>query len=239
MIYIGCSGWSYRDWKSTFYPEKLPAKDYFSYYATRFKTVEVNSTFYHFPTSKTVHTWAQQTPSDFKFTLKVSREITHIKRMGQVQELLTNFYGLAEILQDKLGCFLFQFPPSFKFTGDNLTRIIEHLDPCYKNVLEFRHASWWNPEVIDIIQENHLIFCTVSGFSLPEKLTLTDKVAYLRFHGDPVYSGCYTQQELLYWAQQIKVEGAKELWVYFNNTMYAHAIQNATDLESILKSTFF
>lgn len=232
--YIGCSGWSYKNWKPAFYPPTLPVKNYFNYYANCFKTVEINNTFYKFPNPQTVHTWAQQTPPDFKFSLKVSREITHIKRMSQVEILLRSFYELADILQEKLGCFLFQFPPSFKFTGENLARIIEQLDPGYKNVLEFRHASWWHPEVIDMIQENHLIFCTVSGFSLPEKLTITDKIAYIRFHGDPIYTGCYTEQELLHWAQQIKVEKVKELWVYFNNTMHTHAIQNAIALKHLL-----
>jgi uncharacterized protein YecE (DUF72 family) len=233
--YIGCSGWSYKSWKPIFYPPTLPAKNYFTYYATQFKTVEVNSTFYHFPTEKAVHTWVQQTPSNFRFTLKASREITHTRRMNQVQGLLTNLYGLADILQDKLGCFLFQFPPSFRYTEDHLSQILEQLDPNYKNVLEFRHASWWHPELIDAIQASQLIFCTVNGFSLPKKLVVTDNVAYIRFHGDPIYTGCYTKQELLHWAEQIQSEKIKELWVYFNNTIHAHAIKNATDLKDFLK----
>ncbi|MHB9147420.1 MAG: DUF72 domain-containing protein [Candidatus Amoebophilus sp.] len=237
MIYIGCSGWSYKNWKSVFYPPTLSSKNYFAYYATHFKTVEVNSTFYHFPTSKTAHTWVQQTPSDFRFTLKVSREITHLKRMHQVRELLNNFYGLSDTLKDKLGCFLFQFPASFRFTPEHLERILEQLDPCYRNVLEFRDSSWWHPEIIRILQEHHIICCTVSGFGLPEDLNITDKAAYIRLHGYPIYTGCYSEQELVNWAQKIKVEQIKELWVYFNNTMHGHAIQNASELKKLLELT--
>lgn len=232
-VYIGCSGWSYPSWKGVFYPPDLGSSDYLAYYAHRFNTVEVNSTFYHFPAAQTVQSWVSQVPDDFKFSLKVSRLITHTKRMQQVQEPLHRFYGLQDILQDKVGCFLFQFPANFHFTAHNLEQILTHVDATYKNVLEFRHASWWCPEAINSLQGKRLIFCTVSGFNVPTALTVSQGVSYIRFHGDSSYVASYSDQALSNWAHQIQESGAQELWAYFNNTTYAHAISNATVLKSI------
>jgi uncharacterized protein YecE (DUF72 family) len=235
LTYIGCSGWFYKDWKNIFYPEDLPVHHYFSYYTLYFNTVEVNSTFYHFPTDKTVESWIKKAPKNFKFSFKVSREITHIKKMKEVQELLTNFYGLQGILQHNLGCFLFQFPPSLKFTKYNLEQILSQLDPRYKNVLEFRHPSWWASEAINSIKEKNIIFCTVSGFGLPENLIVTNGMAYIRFHGKPAYAGCYTEHALSSWAAQVRRSGLKELYAYFNNTITTHAVKNASLFRRVLQ----
>jgi uncharacterized protein YecE (DUF72 family) len=234
MIYIGCSGWSYQDWKNIFYPAHLSTTNHFSYYAAHFNTVEINNTFYHFPREHTIYSWMRKAPNNFKFSFKVNKEITHIKKMRQVQELLLNFYRLEDILQDNLGCFLFQFPSSFRFTKDNLAQILKQLNPCYKNVLEFRHPSWWVPDAINPIRENNIVFCTVSGFDLPEDLIITNEIAYIRFHGNPAYMGLYTEEVLLSWIDKIKKADVKELYIYFNNTMHAHAVKNA----SLLKNYF-
>jgi uncharacterized protein YecE (DUF72 family) len=231
--YIGCSGWSYPSWKEVFYPPDVMARNYLAYYASHFSTVEVNSTFYRFPTIKTVRSWANQVPDYFKFSLKASRLITHMKRMRQVQEPLHRLYGLQDILQDKVGYFLFQFPANFHFTAHNLEQILTHLDPIYKNVLEFRHASWWCPEAVSTLQENHLTFCTVSGLDVPTDLMLTQGVAYIRFHGDSSYAASYSEQALSTWAHQIQGSNVQELWVYFNNTSYAHAVSNAITLKGM------
>ncbi|OJW72113.1 MAG: hypothetical protein BGO68_01145 [Candidatus Amoebophilus sp. 36-38] len=235
LTYIGCSGWFYKDWKNIFYPEDLPVHNYFPFYTTYLNTVEINSSFYHFPRDKTVELWRKKAPPNFKFSFKVGREITHIKKMKHVQEVILKFYRFHDLLQDNLGCFLFQFPPSFKFTKYNLELILSQLDPCYKNVLEFRHSSWWTPEVINSIQEKNIIFCTVSGFGLPENLIVTNGMTYLRFHGKPTYVGCYTEQELSKWAARVKRLGLKELYAYFNNTMAAHAVENASLFRRLLQ----
>lgn len=232
-VYIGCSGWSYPSWKEVFYPHDLRSRDYLAYYASRFSTVEINSTFYHFPTAPTVQSWTNQVLDGFKFSLKANRLITHMKRMRQVQEPLYRLYGLQDILQDKVGCFLFQFPANFHFTAHNLEQILIHLDPTYKNVLEFRHASWWNTEVMDSLQENHLTFCTVSGLDVPTDLMVAHGVAYIRFHGDASYAASYSEQALSAWAHQIQASNVQELWVYFNNTTYAHAVSNAITLKGM------
>lgn len=232
-VYIGCSGWSYPSWKGVFYPHDLMSGGYLAYYASHFSTVEVNSTFYHFPTTQTVQSWRNQVPDNFKFSLKASRLITHMKKMSQVQEPLHRLYGLQDILQEKVGCFLFQFPPNFHFTAHNLEQLLTHLDPTYKNVLEFRHASWWCPEVIDHLQENHLTLCTVSGLEVPTDLTVTHEVAYIRFHGDSSYAASYSEQALSSWAHQVQRANVQEFWAYFNNTAQAHAVSNAIALQEM------
>lgn len=234
MKYIGCSGWSYKYWEGVFYPDDLSPQKYLSYYANYFRTVEVNNTFYRFPTEEAVFSWAKLVPKEFRFSLKVSRYVTHVKRMKQAQEPLRRFYGLQEDLQDKMGCFLFQFPETFKFTEENLERLLSQLDPAYKNVVEFRHYSWWALKIIKTLQEANIAFCSVSGLGLPEDLIVTKGCAYIRFHGDPAYASCYTDQEISHWADKIKGAGVKELWAYFNNDAHAYAVQNAKRLEQLL-----
>lgn len=234
MVYIGCSGWYYKEWKETFYPRDLPQKDYFSYYATHFNTVEINNTFYRFPNQKTVQSWYQQAPKNFKYSIKVSRYITHLKKFKDAQEPLNRIYGLSNILAEKMGYFLFQFPGHFGFTNERLERILAQLDIKQKNVIEFRHPSWWARRVVRSLESANVIFCTVSGFELPEELIITNNRSYIRFHGDPTYSSSYSDRALSRWIQQINVSPLKELWVYFNNSMQGYAIKNAMEFRKRL-----
>lgn len=233
-IYIGCSGWSYKGWKGFFYPDDLPVKEYFSYYTRFFKTVELNTTFYRFPTQKTVQAWYALAPKEFKYSLKSSRFITHIKRFKNVQEPLKRVYGLSDILAEKMGCFLFQFPASFHFTPENLERLIGQLDSVYKNVIEFRHPSWWDSYVFEAFESKNIRFCTVSGFDLPNNLVVINKQAYIRFHGDPAYSSLYSEKILSEWGQILKAASLEEAWIYFNNDRHAYAVQNALYLKGLL-----
>lgn len=120
LQYIGCSGWAYSEWEGLFYPKDLPPKERFSYYTRFFNTVELNTTFYHFPTVETVKRWAVQAPPGFKYSLKANRALTHVKKFQNIQELLKQTYGLSDILSEKTGCFLFQFPARFYFTPQRL-----------------------------------------------------------------------------------------------------------------------
>ncbi|MBY0502173.1 MAG: DUF72 domain-containing protein [Alphaproteobacteria bacterium] len=231
---IGCSGWSYKDWKPCFYPETLPSKEYFSYYATFFNTVEINNTFYCFPTQKTLKLWYNQAPQGFKYSIKVNRYITHKLRFKEIEEPLKTIYGIGDILNEKLQHFLFQFPPSFVFSDEKLERIISQLNQKYQNVIEFRHPSWWRSKVIQIFEANNILFCTVNGFDLPESPIIINKKMYCRFHGAPVYSSLYSGQFLSYWTSVFKKEFLKESWIYFNNTMYGYAPQNALASKELL-----
>ncbi len=234
-IYIGCSGWSYQEWKGKFYHPTLSPNDYLDFYTSQFNTVEVNNTFYHYPSPKTIKNWYQTAPLGFRFTLKANRMITHILKFHEAKEWIQSTYDLSNLLQEKMGCFLFQLPPSFTFTLQNLERILTHLDPFYKNVLEFRHASWWNPEVFKACKLANITFCNTIGMNMPEILIPYQTDLYIRFHGNPTYEANYDTYTLLEWSKQIKGLDSKDMWLYFNNTRLGHAPYNALTLNRILK----
>jgi uncharacterized protein YecE (DUF72 family) len=142
--HIGCSGFSYKEWKTVFYPDKLPQSKWFSYYSSVFDSLELNVTFYRFPTIKMLQRWYSNSPATFHFAVKVPRLITHMKQLNQTEGLLSDFYTSCKNgLKDKLGAILFQFPPKFIYTAERLEKIIHAVDPACSNAVEFRHSSWW------------------------------------------------------------------------------------------------
>ncbi|AAC07036.1 DUF72 domain-containing protein [Aquifex aeolicus] len=236
LYYLGCSGYFYPGWRGKFYPKDLKPKDWLKYYSKFFNTVEINSTFYHFPNEKNLRRLYRETPKDFKFSVKVNRNITHYRKFKDVKELIKNFYEVCRNgLREKLGCVLFQLPPSYTYTKENLERILENLDFGFKNVLEFRHISWWNEEVFKILKERNVTFCSVSAPNLPESLIETSETVYIRFHGKTSwYKYNYSERELKSWAKKIKKSGAKEIFAYFNNDYNAYAPQNCLKLKELL-----
>jgi len=233
--HIATSGWFYREWKGAFYPDDLPSSRWFGYYTQQFSTVELNAPFYHWPKLATVKSWKRNAPEHFRYSVKVNRTITHDKRFQGTQDLVREFYQIAGVLGAKMGCFLFQLPPNFEFTRDRLEMILPQLDSTYRNVLEFRHASWWTPEVFAALKKHKIIFCSVSAPKLPNDLIVTADNIYVRFHGpkrwfyDP-----YSDEELAAWSAKILASKAKEAWIYFNNTADGSAIPNAHFLEQSL-----
>ena len=158
-FHVGCSGWFYWHWRGGFYPVSLPTSDWFSHYSARFKTVELNAPFYSWPTVATVGTWVRQAERrEFVYTVKAPELITHLKRLTGTKTLIRDFGHIADLLGPRMGCFLFQLPPSFHFTPSRLDRIISQLDPARRNVVEFRHHSWWNERVYDAFRTAGTIF---------------------------------------------------------------------------------
>ena len=236
-IHVGTSGWFYWHWKGQFYPEKIPTHHWFKHYTKNFKTVELNAPFYSWPKPQTVKTWARQAPRNFRYSVKVNGAITHEKRMVRTKKLIKKFYVIAEALGEKMGCFLFQFPPSYRYTPARLKSIVTQLDPDFRNVVEFRHKTWWRKSVYRAFEKNGLIFCSLSGPRLPDELVKTSDVVYVRFHGVPRwYRHNYSRHELSVWADRIQQSGAKEVWAYFNNDRDAFAIKNAKTLRRLLRS---
>lgn len=233
-IKIGCSGWVYPSWKGLFYPENLPQREWFSFYMNHFNSIEINSTFYHFPRPSTLIKWFDQAFKGFGYTLKVNRLITHTRRFKNSQPELQDFYQLGSLLKEKIETFLFQLPPSFVYTQENLYNIIESINDNYLNVLELRHPSWWNAEVYETLQKNNVIFCSVSAPGLPDEVISLNGNVYLRFHGFPWYKGSYTEKELAVWATKIHQTKAKNVWIYFNNTANGDAPFNALMLKNYL-----
>lgn len=235
-FFIGCSGYSYREWKNSFYPQGMPSKDWFAFYASHFSMLELNNTFYNFPKLKTLQSWYDKAPDDFTFVVKAPRSITHFKKLKECTELLNDFYAVCnQGLREKLGCLIFQMPPSYHFTEDNLEKIIKAANKNFINVFELRHASWWNTAVYDAFTENNITFCSVSFPGLPDDVVVTTNMLYYRFHGIPdLYFSTYVEDELKIIADKIKQEQIKTVYCAFNNTGNLGAIENAKWIRSYL-----
>jgi uncharacterized protein YecE (DUF72 family) len=235
-VFVGCSGWFYWKWRGLFYPAELPTSKWFEHYAKHFDTVEINASFYSWPTVANVKIWKRQTEKlDFVYTVKVCEHITHIKKFKGTKTLVKDFGMIADILGDTMGCFLFQLPPSYRYTKARLTTILGQLDPIRRNVVEFRHKSWWNETVYAAFRESGTIFCSCSAPRLPDELVRTADDIYLRLHGPKRwYRHDYSKAELFHWAERIKASGATRAWVYFNNDFAAHAPRNAATLRRML-----
>jgi uncharacterized protein YecE (DUF72 family) len=236
-LYIGCSGWFYWHWRDHLYAN-VPGSQWFSRYASRFRTVELNAPFYSWPTLMTVQSWLRQAARRrFVYTVKVSELITHTRRFVGTRRLVRDFGLIADLLGPRMGCFLFQLPPSFRYTPARLRRIVSQLDPLRRNVVEFRHSSWWRQDVFDALADVGAIFCCVSAPRLPGRLVQTAaEDIYVRFHGTKRwYRHEYSRQELSRWVEQIKASGARRVWAYFNNDRDGHAIRNAGTLIRLLR----
>ncbi len=238
QFHVGCSGWFYWHWRGIFYPADLPTSSWFKHYAKGFQTVELNAPFYSWPTTAAVQTWVRQAGDrDFIYTVKVSELITHVKRFVGTKTLVRDFGHIADLLGPRMGCFLFQLPPSFRFTPERLERIICQLDPTRRNVVEFRHRSWWDERVFAAFRETGSIFCSCSGPRLPDDLIKTADEIYIRFHGiNQWYRHDYSLPELTVWAERIRASGATQVWAYFNNDRDGHAIKNARELLRLVSS---
>lgn len=234
---IGCSGWYYWHWHNQFYPEELARNEWFSHYAANFKTVELNAPFYSWPTINTVKTWLRQAGrKKFIYTVKISELITHTRRFSGTKQLIRDFGFIADLLGPRMGCFLYQLPPGFHYTSGRLKNILAQLDHKRRNVVEFRHKSWWNEEVYKAFRKTKTIFCSCSAPRLPDELIKTADEVYIRFHGTKTwYRHDYTREELAIWVENIRKSKAKRVWAYFNNDRDAFAIKNAKELLRLLK----
>lgn len=233
-IQIGCSSFYNAYWKGAFYPKYMPRKEWFIYYCEHFDTYELNATFYKFPTVKSLQEWYDKSPEGFLFSVKAPRIITHIKKFTDCQQEINDFYNTCrEGFKEKLGCILFQLPPSFHYTPEGLSQIVESLDANFNNVIEFRHEGWWNEEVYRVLTENNITFCNVSYPKLPTAIIQTTQTGYFRYHGVPVlFYSSYNDQELKQLADFLFSNSKfQKTFVYFNNTASTAGILNALTLK--------
>lgn len=237
--YIGTSGWHYEHWRGLFYPEKLAKARWLEFYARHFSTVELNNTFYRLPSGNAFGVWRDSTPADFTFAVKVSRFITHIKRLKAVGESVETFIDRAGILGNKLGPLLYQLPPNMHRNDDRLESFLSTLPSAMRHVIEFRHESWLDEGVFDILRKYNVGFCV---FDMPDvtcPIVATADFAYIRFHGSTgLYFSCYSDEELMSWAKQLKnlSRNLKAVYIYFNNDAEAYAVSNAKTLRAFLEA---
>jgi uncharacterized protein YecE (DUF72 family) len=233
--YIGTSGWHYDHWREQFYPKGLAKSKWLEFYSGHFSTVELNNSFYHLPSEKAFTNWKDSSPSEFVFSVKVSRFITHIKRLRDAAEPITNFMSRARLLDAKLGPLLYQLPQNMKCDTQTLEDFVKILPGDVLHVFEFRHNSWFDDRVFNLLRRYNVGFCIydMPGFRTP--VVTTSNFSYIRFHGSRwLYSSCYSEEELESWAQKFKELGASKVYAYFNNDVEGFATRNALKLKNLL-----
>lgn len=236
--HIGCSGFSYKEWKEAFYPKGLAQSKWFDFYTQHFDTLELNVTFYRFPTLNSLKGWFDKAPEGFSFSAKVPRSITHFKKFEDTERMIEDFYGLLkEGLKEKLACVLFQLPPTLIYSREKLEKIISQVDPAFNNVIEFRHESWWKKNVQTILKKHNISFC---GVSFPKIIfddaVINTPIGYYRFHGVPKlfyseYDEAFIDKIYSEIAENKKVKTA---YIYFNNTASLAALHNAKYFQKLV-----
>ena len=236
-VRIGCSGWNYRHWRNgVFYPPRLPASKWLQYYARHFDTVEVNATFYRLARPSAVANWVALTPADFVFAIKMSRYVTHVKRLTGVKESLERFYATIAPLvgTPKLGPVLWQLPETFHRNDERLVGALDEL-PDGRHAFEFRHASWFVPETLAILRaRNAALVIADHPDRVFQTLDLTADWTFVRFHhGRRGLGGNYSERELDEWAERIDgwARRGVDVYAYFNNDWEGYAIRNAQGLK--------
>jgi uncharacterized protein YecE (DUF72 family) len=229
-VHVGCSGWNYRDWRERFYPKGTPASRWLEHYGTVFDTVEVNSTFYRLASPAAVQRWVEQTSPGFVFSLKASRYMTHVRRLRDVDRGVRRFYAPLEplIAAGRLGPVLWQLPETFRRDDDRLLRALEGL-PEGRHCFEFRHPSWFDRDVYDLLRERDVALVIGDHPERPfQALELTAAWTFIRFHYGRGRKGSYSPAELETWKRRIAAWRSRvEVFAYFNNDWQGIAPRNA------------
>lgn len=238
-IHIGTSGWSYDHWQGILYPRKASSLERLDAYARRFRTVEVNNTFYRWPKDEVFTTWHDRLPEGFLASIKASRGLSQFRKLKDPEPWLDRMApGLAR-LEEKRGAFLVQLPPHFPYNPDRLASFLEATASWPRLAMEFRHPSWDREETYGLLERRQVAYCVMSGPGMPCVLRATAPTVYVRLHGPdgaPLYAGRYSDDDLRWWADRIRewVAQNREVFVYFNNDGFGHAISNAETLRGML-----
>ena len=237
-IRIGTSGWHYKHWRGTFYPEKLPASRWLEFYVRHFDAVELNNSFYRLPQPAALEAWRDSTPRGFCFAAKASRFLTHNKKLKDPENALQNLLPRLEMLGAKLGPILFQLPPSWKCNVERLEELLHVLPQRHRYAFEFRESSWICDSVLEVLRRHNAAFCIyeLAGYRAP--ILLTADWTYVRLHGptDRKYQGSYSDEQLSKWAGRIAYwqDKLRAIHVYFDNDQAGYAAHNALRLKALL-----
>lgn len=240
-IHVGTSGWSYKHWKGDFYPAKLASTKWLQFYTQHFSTTEVNASFYRLPSEDTVVKWAETVPKDFLFCPKMSRYLTHMKKLRDPEEPLERFFSIFYKIRNKLGPILIQLPPILKFNYDVAEHFYRLLKTKYKQhhfVMEIRHESWLEEVSLTLMTAFDIGFViSQSDKFFPYEEVVTAKTIYIRFHGPKdLYASSYSDRQLKSYAKKMKdwVKEGHEVWAYFNNDIHGYATLDAERLLQFL-----
>jgi uncharacterized protein YecE (DUF72 family) len=230
VLYVGTSGWQYAHWKRDFYPEKLPQRQWLPYFAERFQTVEVNNTFYNLPERSVFESWRRTAPPDFIFAVKMSRFLTHLKRLNDPEEPVQRFMERARGLGGKLGPVLIQLPPRFTIDLDRLERTLRLFAPSVRVVVEFRDESWFVTETRDMLERRGVALCLADSPRRSQPRWRTADWGFVRFHeGKGRHAPGYERDVLRRWVARIGDMWSRneDVFVYFNNDTAGYAIRDA------------
>ena len=232
MIIVGTSGWQYRDWRSAFYPAELASRRWLEYYAERFRAVEVNNTFYRLPPRSTFAEWRQRAPDDFEFAVKMSRYLTHIRRLRDPVEPVARFMTAADGLGAKLGPVLFQLPPTLTADADALDAVLSRLAGRARIAVEPRHPSWWDERIRATLDRHGAALCWADRDGRPvTPLWRTAGFGYLRMHHGTARPGPrYGRAAIRSWVDRVASTWTadEQVYVFFNNDHGGAAILDAS-----------
>ncbi len=247
-VHVGTSGWTYDDWEGPFYPESVRGPERLSFYAARFDTVEVNASFYRFPTRPMVDAWNRRLGAGFHLVLKGHRQITHSRKLRDCAEVLAAFLERALPLTT-LRVLLWQLPPSLRRDPALLEEFLALVRSSHpdagpasgpvRHAVEFRHESWWDEETAEVLSRHEAAFVSVSHPRLPEDLLPTADFLYVRFHGrgKQPYDYDYSDGELSGWRERLEPHlHARSLYAFFNNDRHANAPRNAARFRDLLET---
>jgi uncharacterized protein YecE (DUF72 family) len=236
-LFIGTSGWTYKDWRGAFYPSDLPVKRWLGWYARQFRSTEINGSFYRTPTLDAVQAWRDQTPDEFVFAWKASKFITHWKRLSdQCRNSLELLETRLEVLGPKTGPILFQLPPQFKMDRERLASFLTMLRKKRLYAFEFRDSSWYTPSIFELLGDHNIALCISDHHDAPAPWEVTAKHVYIRGHGPTgQYKDRYSESALRRWAESIADWRQKRLSVYcyFDNDQKTAAPQDAKRLADL------
>lgn len=241
-FHIGTSGWNYKHWKGPFYPGDLKVKDWLKFYSEHFTTTEINSSFYHMPSEKTVLNWVNTVPKGFRFCPKISRFITHMKKLRDVEEPVEYFFKVFDHMHANVGPVLVQLPRMVTFKPEKTETFYSLLRDRYRGysfAMEIRHDSWLTKESIDMMRKHDITFViSQSGGLFPYEELVTAKNIYLRFHGPKgLYSSKYPDRTLKKYAKMCSewIKDGHIIWAFFNNDVPYHAPFDAMRLRELIE----
>lgn len=234
-IKIGTSGWHYKHWVGAFYPPKWPARRMFEYYLGYFDTVELNNTFYRLPDESALRDWRDSSPEDFRFAIKASRFITHMKKLKDPEMSIARFFDRIDILGEKAGPVLFQLPPGWPVNIERLEAFLQALPRHYRYAFEFRNETWNTGATYECLRKYDAGWCIfdLAGYQSP--ILATSAMVYVRLHGPGgKYQGDYAGNVLDDWARRIIAwsDESRDVWVYFDNDDSGYAPKNALELKA-------
>jgi uncharacterized protein YecE (DUF72 family) len=237
QLRIGCSGWTYRDWVGPFYPKTVKVKDRLAFYASQFDTTEINGSFYRLPTEKAVAAWAATAPEGFVYAWKVSRFITHNKKLKDCADSVDLVFGRMRGLGDSYGPALIQLPPMLHRDDTRLAEFLKLLPARRRHTVEFRHPSWYEKPVFDLLAEHNVALCISDHHDAPSPWEVTADWVYVRGHGPGGhYHGRYSKKDLEGWARSIAGwrKAGRDVYAYFDNDVKSAAPRDARILKDLI-----